>query len=57
VDFLFMSIDNATVAPARAQLPEGKHLSPQILQQMRDEVLQLMVWCIGTEKFSPEQNC
>jgi hypothetical protein len=32
-----------------------RDLPPQILQQMRDEVLQLMVWCIGTNKFSAEQ--
>jgi hypothetical protein len=57
VDFpFFMSIDNATVHPhGRSRLMKPRDLPPQILQQMRDEVLQLMVWCIGTKKFSAEQ--
>jgi hypothetical protein len=50
-----MSIDNATVHPhGRSRLMKPRDLPPQILQ-MRDEVLQLMVWCIGTKKFSAEQ--
>jgi hypothetical protein len=39
----------------RSRLMKPRDLPPQILQQMRDEVLQLMVWCIGTKKFSAEQ--
>jgi hypothetical protein len=49
-----MSIDNATVHPHGRRLMKPRD-PPQILQQMRDEVLQLMVWCIGTKKFSAEQ--
>jgi hypothetical protein len=58
VDFpFFMSIDNATVHPhGRSRLMKPRDPPPQILQQMRDEILELVVWCIGTDKFSPEQK-
>jgi hypothetical protein len=58
VDFpFFMSIDNATVHPhGRSRLMKPRDPPPQILQQMREDILQLMMWCIGTAYIlSPER--